>query len=72
MPGAFYRASQGALMTRAGAGLPSRADSAVFGYETAQHIDIFVIDVDGFICAKLANLGPRYKSAWTGKAFAFI
>jgi len=72
MPGAFDGASQGALMTRTGAGLPSWADFAVFGHEAAQHISVLVIDGDSFICAELADLGTRYETARSRKAFAFI
>lgn len=63
MAGAFDGTGQGPLMARAGAGLPSWADLAIFGHEAAQHVGVFVIDGNVLICAKLANFWARYKAA---------
>lgn len=63
MPGAFDGTRQRALMARASAGLPSWADLAVFGYETAQHIGVLIIYGNSFICTKLADFRARHKTA---------
>lgn len=65
MAGTFDGAGQGTLMQRASTGLPSWSDLAVFGYKSAQHISILIIDADILIRAELADLGTRNKPART-------
>jgi hypothetical protein len=47
------------LVTGAGAGLAAGANLALFRHETAQHIDLFVIDLNIFINTELAEFGAR-------------
>lgn len=65
MAGAFDGGSQGALMQCASPGLPSWSNLAIFSYEAAQHINVFVINADILISAELADLGSRYVAART-------
>ena len=62
---AFDLAGQLALMGGACARLTSWADLSVFGYESAEHIDLFVIDAQIFVCTKLADLGTSNEPAGT-------
>lgn len=58
-------------MASAGTSLAPWADSAIFGDKTAQKINLFVVDVNRFICAELTDLWFGYEPAWSGKSFIF-
>ena len=55
MPGAFDGLGQLALVRRASACLPARADFAVLRNKSAQDAGVFVINGEAFVSAKLAN-----------------
>ena len=65
MAGTLDGTGQRTLMQRACAGLPSWSNLAIFGYKTAQHISIFIINADILVRTELADLGARDKSART-------
>ena len=58
MTGAFDRCCQLPLVFSAGAGLAAWSDFTVFGYKTAQHIRLLIIDTGILISAELADLRP--------------
>jgi hypothetical protein len=60
---AFDLAGQLSLVGGAGARLTSWADLSIFGYKSAEHIDLFVIDAQILVCTKLADLGTSNESA---------
>jgi hypothetical protein len=53
--GALNRSCQIALVLGAGSGLPAWANLSIFGYKTAQQVNLLVIDYRIFIGAELAN-----------------
>jgi hypothetical protein len=62
-----------ALMPGTGTRLAARADLAIFGYEAAELICLFVIDDRIVIGAELANAGRGIKASSTrSAAFAII
>jgi hypothetical protein len=60
---AFNLAGQLPLVGGAGACLTSWADLSIFSYESAEHIDLFVIDAQVLVCTKLADLWTSYEPA---------
>jgi len=56
MTSAFDRGRQLTLVFGAGAGLAAWADFAIFGYEAAQKIGLFIVDYSIFVSTELANL----------------
>jgi hypothetical protein len=65
MTGALDGVGKSSLMFCACASLAAWADLAFFGCETAQDIDLFIIDCQVFIGAELANLGTRKVTAFS-------
>lgn len=59
--GAFDFGGNGALMSRTGAGLATGANFAFVGNIAAQQVCVFVIDLDVFVGAELADFGARVK-----------
>ena len=72
MAGTLDGSGERPLVAGAGACLPSWADSAIFGDEAAKKIVALIIDGDILVCAELADLRARNKSAWAGKSFVFV
>jgi hypothetical protein len=57
VPGALDGSCQDPLVFGAGSSLTAGADLSFFGHKTTQHICLFIIYGEMFICAELANLG---------------
>jgi hypothetical protein len=72
MAGAFDGASQGALMTGAGAGLSPWPDLAAFENEAAKHLGVFIIDFQSFFRTELANPGSGDESPPAGSEVFII
>jgi hypothetical protein len=71
--GAFDGAGQLALVSCAGAGLPAWSDLTFFGNETAQHVDLLIINTYIFIGAELADFWARnIAPSTTIPAFSFF
>jgi hypothetical protein len=57
--GTLYRHGQGALMKRAGPGLPARLNLSTIGEMTTKPRKIFEINVADFVCAELTDFAAR-------------
>jgi hypothetical protein len=60
-----------ALMPRAGAGLPARADSPILADVFPEQVGLLVINRQGFVCAELAELGFCKEAAFAAAFAAF-
>ncbi len=64
MAGAFDCNGQDALMLRARASLPARADLAFIGHKAVQNIDLFIINCKTLIRTKLTELRACVESTF--------
>jgi len=68
LPGLLDSRRDRALMSRARAGLPARADPPVFAYIFAKQVGLLVINNQRFICAELTEFGFRKETAFAALA----